>query len=43
MLMDGRNLARPDMVILGMLIIGVVGKLMDDILRWLSKRAVKWN
>jgi sulfonate transport system permease protein len=43
MLMDGRSLARPDMVILGMLIIGVVGKLLDDALRLLTKKIVKWN
>ncbi len=43
MLMDGRSLARPDMVILGMLIIGVIGKLMDDMLKKLSKRMIRWN
>ncbi|WP_196590452.1 ABC transporter permease [Pectinatus frisingensis] len=43
MLMDGRDLSRPDMVILGMLIIGIVGKFMDDILKKLSNRMIKWN
>ncbi|MDR1451063.1 MAG: ABC transporter permease [Helicobacteraceae bacterium] len=43
MLMDGRSLARPDMVILGMLIIGVVGKLLDDALQLLTKKVVRWN
>jgi sulfonate transport system permease protein len=43
MLDDGRNLARPDVVILGMLMIGVVGKLMDDLLRVASKRIVRWR
>lgn len=43
MLMDGRDLSRPDMVILGMLIIGIVGKFMDYILKKLSNRMIKWN
>jgi sulfonate transport system permease protein len=43
MLMDGRSLSRPDMVILGMIVIGIIGKLMDDILRFLSKKAIRWN
>ncbi|MDR3177995.1 MAG: ABC transporter permease [Campylobacteraceae bacterium] len=43
MLMDGRSLSRPDIVILGMIAIGIIGKLMDDILRALSKKAIKWN
>ncbi|MDR0663994.1 MAG: ABC transporter permease [Helicobacteraceae bacterium] len=43
MLMDGRSLARPDMVILGMLIIGVIGKLLDDLLRKITKKAIRWQ
>jgi sulfonate transport system permease protein len=43
MLMDGRSLARPDIVILGMLIIGIVGKIMDDVLKWFSKTIIRWN
>jgi sulfonate transport system permease protein len=43
MLMDGRSLSRPDMVILGMIVIGIVGKLMDDILRYISRKVIKWN
>lgn len=43
MLTDGRNMSRPDLVILGMLIIGIVGKLMDDILKKISIRITKWN
>jgi sulfonate transport system permease protein len=43
MLMDGRNLARPDMVILCMLIIGIFGKCMDDGLKLLSRSITKWN
>lgn len=43
MLTDGRSLSRPDMVILGMLIIGIIGKLMDDILKKISVKLVSWN
>ncbi|MDR2638589.1 MAG: ABC transporter permease, partial [Helicobacteraceae bacterium] len=43
MLMDGRSLSRPDMVILGMLIIGVIGKGLDDLLRKITKKAIRWQ
>ena len=42
MLSDGRSLSRPDIVILGMLIVGIVGKLMDDLLLYLRKKIIKW-
>jgi len=31
------------MVLLGMLVIGIVGKLMDDVLQKISERIIKWN
>jgi sulfonate transport system permease protein len=43
MLNDGRNFARPEMVILGMVVIGITGKIMDDILRYISKKVIRWN
>lgn len=42
MLSDGRSLSRPDIVILGMLIVGIVGKIMDDILRVLHRKLITW-
>lgn len=42
MLSDGRSLSRPDIVILGMLIVGIVGKLMDDLLRKLREKLITW-
>lgn len=42
MLSDGRSLSRPDIVILGMLIVGIVGKLMDDVLLWLRAKLIIW-
>lgn len=43
MLMDGRSLSRPEIVILAMLIIGIVGKLMDDLIKKLSEKLIKWR
>lgn len=43
MLSNGRSMSRADDVILAMLLIGIVGKLMDDVLKWISKRIMKWN
>ena len=43
MLMDGRSLSRPEVVILAMLIIGVIGKLMDDLINKLSTKVIKWK
>jgi sulfonate transport system permease protein len=40
MLMDGRSLAQPGKVILAMLIVGVIGKFMEDILRKIEQIAV---
>lgn len=43
MLANGRSLSRPDIVILGMLIVGIFGKLMDDILRKVREKVIVWN
>lgn len=43
MLANGRSLSRPDIVILGMLLVGIFGKLMDDFVRFLRKKIIKWN
>ena len=43
MLMDGRSLSRPEVVILAMLIIGIIGKLMDDLINKLSTKVIKWK
>jgi ABC-type nitrate/sulfonate/bicarbonate transport system, permease component len=42
MLMDGRQLAQPDKVILAMLLVGIIGKLMDDILGKIEKKLLYW-
>lgn len=43
MLADGRSLSRPDVVILGMLIVGIFGKLMDDVLKKIREKIIVWN
>ena len=43
MLMDARSLSRPDIVILGMLMIGLVGKVMDDAVLYAERRLVRWK
>ena len=43
MLNNGRSLGRPDLVILGMLIIGIIGKLMDDVLIRAIKKIIVWE
>ncbi len=42
MLANGRSLSRPDIVVLGMLIVGIFGKIMDDILKVLRDKVITW-
>ncbi|MDR3254201.1 MAG: ABC transporter permease [Synergistaceae bacterium] len=42
MLSDGRSLSRPDIVILGMLVVGFVGKVMDDLVKWVRAKVLVW-
>jgi len=42
MLMDGRSLAQPGKVVLAMLIVGIIGKLMEDVLRFVEQK-VSYN
>lgn len=43
MLSNGRSLSRPDIVILGMLIVGIFGKIMDNILKKIREKLIVWN
>jgi len=42
-IVDGRELTRPDMVIAGMITIGVIGKLMDVMLKRLENLLIRWK
>ena len=43
LIMDGRAMSRADVVLTGMLTVGVLGKLTDDGLRWVESRLVGWR
>ena len=43
MISNARNYGQMDTVIVGMLAIGVVGKLMDVLLKWVESKALAWN
>jgi len=43
MIMNARQFGQTDVVIVGMLTIGIIGKLMDSLLRAVEKYAIKWN
>ena len=43
MISNARNFGQMDVVIIGMISIGVVGKIMDEILKIIEKNVLKWN
>ena len=42
LIMNARQFGRTDIVIIGMLIIGILGKIMDSILKLIEKHVIKW-
>ncbi|ORT99126.1 Alkanesulfonates transport system permease protein [Anaerovibrio sp. JC8] len=42
LIMDARQFGQTDIVIVGMLTIGIVGKLMDSLLRFVEKKTLRW-
>lgn len=42
MIMNARQFGQTDVVIVGMLIIGLIGKLMDSVLKIIESRVIKW-
>jgi NitT/TauT family transport system permease protein len=42
-IMDGRMLSRTDLVIAGMIVIGLAGFCTDRLLVWLNNRLLKWS
>lgn len=40
---DARQLFQPEVVLVGMFTIGVIGKLMDGFLKWLGKKVLPWD
>lgn len=43
MIMNARQYGKTDVVIVGMLFIGLIGKIMDSLLHVVERRVVKWN
>ncbi len=42
LIMDARQFGQTDVVIVGMLTIGIVGKIMDSLLRYAEKKTLRW-
>jgi sulfonate transport system permease protein len=43
LIMDGRAMSQADVVVTGMVTVGVLGKLTDDGLRWVESKLVRWR
>ncbi|MDF2500827.1 MAG: ABC-type nitrate/sulfonate/bicarbonate transport system, permease component [Anaerosporomusa subterranea] len=43
MILDAEQLSRPDVVVVGILTIGIVGTLIDWLFLWITKRAIPWK
>jgi len=43
MVMTARDIQRPDMVIAGMVAIGLVGFMLDALLRYMAARSLRWR
>jgi len=43
LIMDARQLSQSDVVLVGMITIGIIGKLMDSIIKRLEKRLIVWK
>ena len=43
MIMDARQYGQTDVVIVGMITIGLVGKVMDSLLHFIERKVVVWS
>lgn len=43
MIMNARQFSQPDVVVIGMLTIGFIGKIIDVILKTLERKIIRWN
>lgn len=43
MIMNARQYGQTGIVIVGMLAIGIIGKVMDSVLKWIEKLVIRWN
>ena len=42
LIMNARQFGNTDVVIIGMITIGIIGKLMDSLLKWIEGRVIQW-
>jgi sulfonate transport system permease protein len=40
--MNARQFGNTDVVIIGMITIGIIGKLMDSLLKWIEGKVIRW-
>jgi sulfonate transport system permease protein len=43
LIMDARQLSQSDVVLVGMITIGVIGKVMDSLIKRLEQRLISWK
>lgn len=43
LIMDARQLSQPDAVLVGMITIGVIGKMMDNLIKRLEEKLIRWR
>ena len=43
LIMNARQFGQTDVVIVGMLTIGIIGKIMDSLLKWIEANVIRWN
>jgi sulfonate transport system permease protein len=43
LLTDGRETSRPDVVLAAILLLAILGRLSDGLLKWLEKRKLAWS
>lgn len=43
LIMNARQFGNTDIVMIGMITIGIIGKLMDSLLKWVEGRVIKWQ
>jgi ABC-type nitrate/sulfonate/bicarbonate transport system permease component len=43
MIMTARDIQRPDEIIAGMMVIGVIGFCIDELIQWMKRYWIKWN
>ena len=43
LIMDARQYGNTDIVIIGMITIGIIGKIMEYLLKWIEKKLIRWQ